>query len=156
MPPPTATRIMAETHRLQTEDNARKLGSLETEVSSLKGDVAQIRADVRQGFSEIFTKIDRANQPKATPWGAVAVLITVLLALAAWGNAWISQAIAGVRMSSDEALRKADGNDGQIHAMLDKVMQAQIQAAETRGRTEEKLRRLEFDRLPPLDTKQAQ
>ncbi len=142
----TTYNHMAETHRLQTESNAQKLGSLETEVSGLKGDVAQIRVDVRQGFSDIFSKIDRVNQPKATPWGAVAVLITVLISLAAWGNAWVSQAIAGVRMSSDEALQRADGNGEATGRLLEKLMTHQITEAETKGRTEERLRTLEFDR----------
>lgn len=132
-----------EIHRSQTEDNARKLGSLETEVAGLKGDVAQIRGDVRAGFSEVFAKIDRAAQPKATPWGAVAVLITVLLALAAWGNAWISQAIASVRLSSEEALRRQEQTAQDITALRDTLNQHREREAEIRGQITERLRWIE-------------
>lgn len=132
-----------ELHRNQTEDNARKLGSLETEVAGLKGDVAQIRGDVRAGFSEVFAKIDRAAQPKATPWGAVAVLITVLLALAAWGNAWISQAISGVRLSSEEALRRQEQNSADLNALREVANQYREKDAEIRGQQNERLRWIE-------------
>lgn len=140
--------MAAENHRQQTEENARKLGSLESDVTGLKSDMGQLRADMREGFAEIFRKIDRASTPRATPWGAVAVLVTVLLALAAWGNAWVSQAINGARLSSDEALRRSETNAEELARMMRTVMEREIESAEKRGRSEERLRHLEsgFDK----------
>jgi TolA-binding protein len=140
---------MAEDHRKQTEENARKLGSLESDVTGLKGDVASLKGDMRQGFDAIFAKMDRnANRP--TQWGAIAVLITVLMALAAWANSWVSASISGVGGNAAEALRRADDARAELRSHATLQAEREVQAAERRGRVDELLRRMDrgFDNTP--------
>ena len=146
----TTSRRMeiAEEHRQRTEENARKLGALESDVTGLKGDVGQMRMDMRSGFSEVFTKIDQVRAPKATPWAAVAVCLTVLMALAAWANSWVSRSIEGAQGAAANADQRARESSNRNDFISEKLMAQQLRDAEDRGATGEWKRWMETTRPP--------
>lgn len=138
---------IAEDHLGRTEHNARKLGQLETEVVGIKGDIGQIRADVKNGFDSVFAKMDRVTAPKATPWGAVAVLLTTLTGLAAWANSWISQGITAASDKAAQAGQRATETAARLDGTITRLTDHQIAEAERRGATAERLRWIEDGKL---------
>lgn len=108
------------------EETTAKLAKFGAEIENLKQGVGGISKRVetfeiesRDSFARLFDKLERATAPKETPWGIifaaagvlVAILtaiagggLTLILALAAWANAYFGEMIIKAEAKADQAI----------------------------------------------------
>lgn len=103
----------------QIEETAAKLAKFGAEIKGLQDGFDGFKTESRDNFRAIFERMERAFQPKETPWGhifaGIGVLVTIiggicgagltlLIALAAWANAYFGDMIVKADAKADAAL----------------------------------------------------
>lgn len=109
------------------EEQAAKFATLNTEVKNLQTSFDRFGKESGENFVRIFEKLERVNAPKETPWGhifaGIGVLVTILggmvgagltlvIALAAWANAYFGEMIAKSDSKAEAALTMRDTVSG--------------------------------------------
>lgn len=139
----------AQRARMEGEDMNRKVGQLESEVSSIKEDVRGIKGDLAQGFSRVFDRMDRVSSPKPTPWAvifaAVGVLASLLVSLALWANAYFGQGIAAAAREAQRSHENIVEMRLDLKFMAESLTRTAVDAAVLKERSEQN--RTEIDRL---------
>lgn len=134
-------------------DTTSKLAKFGAEIENLKDGVGSIKKRVevfeiesRDSFSRLFDKLERATAPKETPWGVifagcgvlVAILtaiagggLTLILALAAWANAYFGDLISKAEAKGEQALQVHASGSATISGVRDSLsaIQAELAAA---------------------------
>lgn len=98
------------------QDTPAKLAALEVDVTGIKSDVTGLKTDLgalaqefRGGIARIFDRMEAQNS-KGTNWNAIAVLFTIVIALATWANTYFGQGIAAAQREATRAI--------EIHAQM--------------------------------------
>lgn len=105
------------------EETAAKIARFDSEIKGLQQSFDGFKAESRDNFTRLFEKVERATMPKETPWGhifaGIGVLVTILggicgggltllIALAAWANAYFGDMIAKADAKADAAITMRD------------------------------------------------
>jgi len=104
-----------------------RFATMSAEVEHMRGSLASIdkrMGDVekenRESFNRVYDKLDKATQPRPTPWNLILTgagvaiafataisggLLSLLLALAVWANAYFSEMISKTEMKAESAIQ---------------------------------------------------
>jgi hypothetical protein len=92
-------------------EHLQRLATLGADVENVKREVDVLATETRAGFTRIFDKLDKVSQPRPTPWNLIFTglgvgltmicavaggLGTLILALAAWANAYFTELVGKV------------------------------------------------------------
>lgn len=117
---PTISSLMDEQkgQGVKLASVAAEVEGVKAAVNGINGRLDRIDHENRQSFDRVYDKLDKATTPRPTPWNAILTaagvlvaflaalaggMLTLIIALAAWGNAYFSGMIDAVR--SDHARR---------------------------------------------------
>lgn len=144
----------------ETEEAHRweKLAILETDVSGIKRDIAGLDGRISElgskfdaSLSRLFDKVE-TNTRRSTPWNIIfsfaGIFATVVLALAAWANAYFGQAIGAAQREAAQSMAAHGALQAQINDCRDNERIAAIQAARREERQNFIMR--ELDRMRGL------
>lgn len=161
-------KSVAKNAEMNESDTAAKIASFSVEIDNLKNGVGAIGKRVetfeiesRDSFSRLFDKLERATTPKETPWGIifaaagvlVAILtaiagggLTLILALAAWANAYFGEMIAKADGKAEQAVaihQQSATTTASIRDMLSTISAARLSEEKEQDRFSSRLDTIE-------------
>lgn len=125
------------------EEISSKVGALDAEVAGVKRDVGELNARIGNldnkldhGLGKVFDKLDSATRPTPTPWGIIiaamvgictvcigggGLILTLILALAAWANSYFGQSIDTAANVAQQALQSHSAMSQRVDSVKDRV-----------------------------------